>query len=648
MTVFRGAATAALSVFTAGFLAVAAMAQAQSGPSPQQRAEAIAAKSGGAIEARVIGRSAKGEAIPMLRIAGAGAVDPDSRPALLVVAGVSGMHVVGTDVAFGLAQALGERAGAALADATVYVVPVVNVDAQRLVRSGGKPARFIDRTLTPDDADHDGRIDEDGPKDLNGDGVITMMRLFDPPPGIKATLMADPDEPRLLRPAKPEKAERNRYAVFVEGLDADGDGAIAEDGAGGVDLNLNFPARWPEFHDGAGVYQLDQPESRALAEWMLSRPNIAAVLVFGPHDNLASEQREGQYDQTGRVPKQLERGDKGYHDEIVKVFKEITGISKAPSRNFDGSLALWSYTHFGAPTFATPVWVRPDLIKRGGEPASANQGESDDREPSQEGEERVGGMTIAQMRAMVQAFESASEAEQQAMMQRFRTLPPAAQQRMMRMAQGEDAGGGADSAPRGGRSGGGARANSDTDDAKWLKYSDEKRGGAGFVDWKPFEHPTLGAVEIGGFVPGFRLNPPAEELPRLIHEQTRFAQALVERLPRLRVGEPYVERVGDRLWRVVARVVNEGYLPTISAMGVKTRRLTPIVMQLDPRGARLLAGEPQQRQASVEGSGGEARSQWLVAGPEGSSVEVSIRSSAIGETTIRIPLRDAASGKESP
>ena len=50
------------------------------------------------------------------------------------------------------------------------------------------------------DNDRDGRVDEDAPRDLNGDGLITQIRasgtLF---PWPAPTVVADPAEPRLLR-----------------------------------------------------------------------------------------------------------------------------------------------------------------------------------------------------------------------------------------------------------------------------------------------------------------------------------------------------------------------------------------------------------------------------------------------------------------
>ena len=37
------------------------------------------------------------------------------------------------------------------------------------------------------------------------------------------------------------------------------------------------------------------------------------------------------------------------------------------------------------------------------------------------------------------------------------------------------------------------------DDLKLLKWSDEQCGGQAHVEWRPFQHPQLGAVEIGGW-----------------------------------------------------------------------------------------------------------------------------------------------------
>jgi len=90
---------------------------------------------------------------------------------------------------------------------------------------------------------------------------------------------------KLLKKPDAAKGERAVYALMVEGSDNDGDGKFNEDGiggsGGGIDLDMNFPYRWPEYADGAGAYQLCEPESLALVDWMLKQKSIAAVMVYG-------------------------------------------------------------------------------------------------------------------------------------------------------------------------------------------------------------------------------------------------------------------------------------------------------------------------------------------------------------------------------
>src|SRR5690606_16026947 len=308
--------------------------------------------------------------IPLYTISGAapGETDPGRRPAVLLVAGLDGRHTVGHEVARELVEAFGERAAEALGETTLYIIPMLNPDAFERGAFAPLDAAVPGGTLTPRDADRDGRIDEDGPADLNGDGVITQMRIENPEqrPGgwnLTADKVIDPDEPRLLRDPKPEEGERATHTVLIEGRDADGDGKIVEDGAGGVDLNRNFPYLWPELAPDAGQWPLSEPESLALVEWMHERPNIYVVLVYGPGDTIVKIPEAGKFDQTRRVPTGIEADDKPTYERLSKIFKAITGQTGAPTANNEGSLPGWAYGHFGALTFSTPVWVRPDLVK---------------------------------------------------------------------------------------------------------------------------------------------------------------------------------------------------------------------------------------------------------------------------------------------
>ncbi len=161
-----------------------------------------------------------------------------------------------------------------------YVIPVVNVDGRfhffhdPNTPSSGRSIRI------PKDDDHDGLMDEDGPDDLDGDGNICMMRKKDPFGRYKT----DPEEPRLMVPIKP--GEKGEWTILgEEGIDNDGDGRLNEDPEGYVDGNRNWPYNWapPYVQAGSGDYPFEAAGMRAIAKYMVDRPNIIVVYAF--HNN---------------------------------------------------------------------------------------------------------------------------------------------------------------------------------------------------------------------------------------------------------------------------------------------------------------------------------------------------------------------------
>lgn len=100
------------------------------------------------------------------------------------------------------------------------------------------------------------------------------------------------------------------------------------------------------------------------------------------------------------------------------------------------------------------------------------------------------------------------------------------------------------------------------DDVKLLAFCDEKLGGAGHVDWAPFDHPQLGPVEIGGWDSHYLFrNPPPPMLEAEITPLAEWAVWHAGCTPRLelRVAQADMIAGGARL-RVA--VQNTGWLPT--------------------------------------------------------------------------------------
>ncbi|GIK19557.1 MAG: hypothetical protein AMXMBFR77_18170 [Phycisphaerales bacterium] len=636
------------------------------------------------VEVTSIGKSRSGRALQLLRL---GHPEPDSlgrtpdqRPALLVVAGLDGRHEIGPRVARSLVDRLVTKHADLLRERTVYIIPDLNPDNAAFFAREGTPKSDFGRTVVEYDADRDGRVNEDPANDLNGDGLITMMRIKHPAPatGLRADLVADPDDPRIMRKPEAAKGEAPTHAVLIEGRDADGDGRFNEDGAhgsagGGVDLNMNFPALWPEHTDGAGLYSLSEPESLALVRWMLTRDNIVCVLVFGPHDNLLNIPEAGRNAPDGREPLGIESDDKPYYEEVARIFKDTTGMTGAPKGpDTAGSFHQWAYAHFGVYAFTTPVWVRPDLVKpkETDKPADAKDeaekpavDDAPEESPADaiRREFQAAGApqfvidfmiaTPAERAEMMASAQDRPPEEQRERMMAIMALPEELRAKVMAVAQGQEVQpaaptrtGGRQPGARPGQgspsaSGASSRAR-DSDDAKWLKYSDEQRNREGFIDWQPFDHPQLGPVEIGGFVPGFRVNPPESEWTRLADEQTAFAAALLGKLPDLTIEVHSVERLSTGLWRITVRGTNAGYFPTASAIARKARRLPPVVLDLRVERDAVVSGQRVARWENLDGSGGFAYAEWTVTVPDGSVITLDVRSAALGDRTLTIHLTE--------
>lgn len=632
------------------------------------------------MDREVIGRSPGGEAITVFTIAGEDTIgrDEDLRPAIAVIGGVQGHHQIGATVADAMGRLLIDEHADALIDRTVYIIPRVNPEGLARFASARSARALSGRAPEAVDADRDRRVAEDPPNDLDGDGFITMMRV--PAPrvefGLEPTHVVDADDARIVR--EPGDDERATHALLIEGVDDDGDGRFNEDGwggasGGGVDLDMHFPTHWPEHTDGAGRFPLDRPEARVVAEWLQSRGNIVAVIVLGPHDTIASVPPAGKYGPDGRVPKGIEEDDVAAYTLVGESFKEITGITKTedgPDRA--GSLLQWCYADLGVYTFGTPVWVRPDLLERDDAESDSEAGaaaddaaaEDEPREPTAEeieaadradlAQRNVGQMFIDYLymdtdaRAAVEAdVESMNDAEYAQLVAQFTALPGDVQRRSTMLREA-----GVDPGPRdevlaalGAAPGAGAGvaggAVDDSGDAKWLAWIDENAD-EGFIDWRPFDHPQLGLVEIGGFVPGVRVNPPAEQEAELSAQQAEFAASLLGMLPRVEFDEPTVERVGGGVWRVGLTLRNTGTLPTKSAIGVKARRLPGMVCVLDPNQEletdRIVSGSRAIRFDAIDGRGVSERAEWLVIAERGDTIALDVRSPLFGTQRFELTM----------
>ncbi len=328
-----------------------------------------------------LGCTAAGRDVSLVTIA-QGA--PEKKPAILIVGNVVAPHLIGGELATRLARSLalpddaGKPAVAALLEHyTIYVIPRPSPDATELCFTAPYHERAAN--TRPTDDDRDGETDEDGPEDLNGDGVITMLRIED----VEGDQIPHPHEPRILVPADRTKQERGQYCVITEGIDNDHDEAFNEDGPGGVEFHRNFTFSYRFFQPGVGPNPVSEPETRAVADFSFAHPNIALVLSFSPEDNLFHPWEANSDAAKARIKTGLLPDDVPYTKLLGERFQKLLGAADAPeSPSYDGSFVRWAYFHYGRWSLASRAWWPPktELEK----PAESTEGEQ--KEPPKEDE----------------------------------------------------------------------------------------------------------------------------------------------------------------------------------------------------------------------------------------------------------------------
>ena len=636
------AVMAAMAFGLCALLAAPVFAQAQGYMSNQELGTRLSRLAGSDARASVsvLGTSLNGTPIELVTLSGA-LDDADSRPALLITAGIDARELASTETAVRIGELILSQHAELLDSMTVYIVPRLNPDGATLNLSTltmGHPgnARLID-----DDRDRD--IDEDGPDDLNGDGFITMMRRLAPPIEDAPTHLADPDDPRLNITPDPKAHQLATFTLYSEGIDNDNDGQINEDGLGFVDLNQNFMHMWPEHEPHSGRYPLSEPESLAIAKFVIEHDNIVMAYTLGRLDNLVSQPDSKSKDITGRAPKGIDSGDADMYKMAGELFTEATGMKEARKGDIAGSLGAWLYAQRGIPSFTANPWARPEPQK---EEKSDGDSQQDNEKPAAAPEpdepvltpSPIGDISQETLDELADAYEAQTGEKVDPSMMSMVTpemIEGFAAQAGIEVRRVKSAEPDAPALKDGAKGAKGKKKSSQSDDAKWLEYF-ETAGIDGFVDWIPYDHPTLGRVEIGGFKPLARINPPSDQLDDLAAKHTEFLLKLAESRARVEVIGPEVKDLGDGIYEVRVAIVNTGKMATSTKHSQAARTVRPIVVRLSADVDHIISGQRIDRVWGIDANGGRSEHHWIFRSDDLSAETIEIVDPRFGNRTIEL------------
>jgi murein tripeptide amidase MpaA len=198
------------------------------------------------------------------------------------------------------------------------------------------------------------------------------------------------------------------------------------------------------------------------------------------------------------------------------------------------------------------------------------------------------------------------------------------------------------------------------DDLKLIRWSDEHCGGQAHVDWKPFMHPQLGAVEIGGWDKmNFWRNPPPQLREREAARFPKWMTQIALSLPRLELLRTEVRALGPDTWLVRIAVVNSGWLPAyVTKRALERKTVRGVIFEIhlpeNDGAVSLVSGKPRMEGPQLEGhapknslnaflpardiTADRAVGEWVVRAPKGTRLAVGARAERAGAVRAEVVL----------
>ncbi len=589
-------------------------------------------------------------------------------PAIFVGANFEGDIPISTEGALYLANMLLDSADYTK-NLKWYIMPLPSPDAAAGFFAKVKSGLTVNQFEINNDVDE--AVNEDDFDDLNGDGLITQMRVKD----LEGKYVVSKKDARLMERADISKGERGEYKLYSEGLDNDSDGKYNEDGVGGINIGISFPHLFPHGTKEAGLWSGQSPETYGILRFIYDRPEIAMVYTLGSTNFCLVPPRSGRKGganlQSIKIPGRYARmlgvdpNQSFTMDEVIEMMKSRVpaGVEVTPSmvagflglgaavnpldedmkfyttlsedykkyleakkfntdrldapKDKDGSFELWAYYHLGVPSFSMNLFTVPKVKEEKKKDDSALS--LDDAEKmSSDDFVALGEDKIADFLKDNNAPERLKADRVIEMMKSGRFTPKQMIGMMKKMPKADK-----------------ENELSEKDKAL-LAWSDKEWDGKGFVNWEKFNHPTLGEVEIGGYAPYLETTPKAEEMDSLFQAQLPWLLQLSKKMPKIGFADEKITDLGDGIYKLEIYIGNDGYLSYPIAMGQRNSHPAPIIVVLKGD-IEFLEGIQRTPLGSVGGNQVKKLT-WLIKADKKATIEASLESTVFGNQVKQIKI----------
>ena len=451
------------------------------------------------VKRQSIGKSTEGRDIWMLAITNYKVGDADRKPGFYIDGNIHSNEIQGGEISTYTAWYLTENfedidyITDMLNERVFYIVPTINPDARNNYMKEANTGSSPRAGMIALDDDRDGLFDEDGLEDLDGDGSVTRMRRKNP----NGNMIVDPKDPRMMIEIGPDDVVTGQRYEFLgsEGIDNDGDGLVNEDRPGYYDPNRDWGWKWqPDYvQRGAYKYPFSAPETRAVADFVLSHPNIAGAQSYhnsggmilrgpGAEEDLSTYNRAdiAIYDAIGKKGEEMMPGYR-----YMVVYKDLYSV-------FGGELD-WFYGGRGIYTFTNEIFSSFAYYKT-----------------------------------------------------------------------------------------------KERDRNQMYKFEKDLLMGDAFSEWKPYDHPTYGEIEIGGFRKNIGRATPGFMLEEELHRNMAFTFYHAHHMPRLTISDVKEKKLNGGLTEITAYINNDRMMPTHASQDLKYNISRPDYISIN--GAKVISG----------------------------------------------------------
>lgn len=270
------------------------------------------------------------------------------------------MLLAGQETDSSVLRKLGPEAKSNIQNLLFYILPRMSPDGAETVLKKGRYVRS-----SPVNARKNKNHPHWRAEDLDGDGIIRLIRMQDP----TGELATHPDYPEVLIPRFPED-QGPFYKVFPEGLIENYNGldvptpGYLDDNS--QDFNRNFPWSWmPEpKQSGAGEYPGSAAEVKAVMDFAVAHPNIFFWLNFHTFGGVLIRPPSHLPD------KKLNQADLAVYRQIERWSDQLTGYPMVngfeefcyePDTPLYGDATDFAYHQRGCLTYVVEIW---DIFKR--------------------------------------------------------------------------------------------------------------------------------------------------------------------------------------------------------------------------------------------------------------------------------------------